>query len=293
MIETTICLDENHSTTRLLTQDKPEIVNKPEDKFESVLFLPEGENRKGEGGLRTKGYFKKSYEDKPLISIVTVVYNGEAFLEETILSVINQSYDNVEYIIIDGGSTDGTLEIVKKYEHAINYWVSEKDSGIYDAMNKGIDLVSGEWINFMNAGDRLVDSNTIQIAILFADGNDLIYSDTKLSNGKVFKCEIKQNRIIHQSLIYKKRLHAKYGLYVLSKEITISDYLFFMLCKNEKWVKIDKEISLFELGGTSSNLNHFKQKIAVDIMFNNISRFKAAIYLIVHPFYNKIKRLLK
>ena len=84
-----------------------------EDTFESVLFLPQNDTRKGEGGLRTKGYFKKNYEEKPLISIITVVYNGEMYLEETIQSVINQTYDNVEYIIIDGGSTDGTLNITQ------------------------------------------------------------------------------------------------------------------------------------------------------------------------------------
>ena len=89
-----LSLDEGYSTTRLLTQEKPQIINTPEDKFETVLFLPEGENRKGEGGLRTKGYFKKSFDDKPLISIITVVFNGEKYLEETIQSVINQTYRN-------------------------------------------------------------------------------------------------------------------------------------------------------------------------------------------------------
>jgi len=77
----TICLNENSSTTRLLTKEKSIIKNRPEDKFETVLFLQEGKNRKGEGGLRTKGYFKKSYEDNPLISIITVVFNGENTLK--------------------------------------------------------------------------------------------------------------------------------------------------------------------------------------------------------------------
>jgi len=106
------------------------ILNEKEDN--SKLFLSEGENRKGEGGQRTKGHFKKSYEKKPLISVITVVFNGEKYLEETITSVINQTYENVEYIIIDGGSTDGTLDIIKRYEDKIDYWVSEKDNGIYD-----------------------------------------------------------------------------------------------------------------------------------------------------------------
>ncbi len=155
-----ICLNESYSTTRLLTNEKPNIENSPDNKFDSVLFLPKGEDRKGEGGLRIKGYFKKSFEDKPLISIITVVFNGEKYLEETILSVINQSYDNIEYIIIDGGSTDGTIEIIKKYEDKINYWVSEKDKGIYDAMNKGILLTNQDsYLMWINAGDGLINLN--------------------------------------------------------------------------------------------------------------------------------------
>ena len=86
----------------------------------------------------------------PLISIVTVSYNAVATIEQTILSVINQTYPNIEYIIIDGGSKDGTIDIIRKYADQIAYWVSEPDEGIYDAMNKGIKIATGEWINFMN-----------------------------------------------------------------------------------------------------------------------------------------------
>jgi cellulose synthase/poly-beta-1,6-N-acetylglucosamine synthase-like glycosyltransferase len=82
------------------------------NKFETVLFLPPVEGRKAEGGLRKQGYFKKSLPDKPLITVITVVFNGDQYLEQTILSVLNQTHDNVEYIIIDGGSTDKTLEII-------------------------------------------------------------------------------------------------------------------------------------------------------------------------------------
>lgn len=179
-----------HSTTRLLRQVPASVVeaeiqaaHQPEDKFETVLFLPEGEGRQGEGGLRTQGYFKQSQADNPLITVVTVVFNGEKFLEETILSVINQTYDNVEYIIIDGGSTDGTLDIIKKYQHAIDYWVSERDKGIYDAMNKGIDLATGDWINFMNAGDGFYKNETFANDV-FNDcsGVDVIYGNVEVTN---------------------------------------------------------------------------------------------------------------
>ncbi len=204
-----IYTNENYSTTRLLTKEKPVIENKPEDKFESFLFLPEGENRQGEGGLRTQGYFKKSYDDKLLISIITVVYNGEEFLEETILSVINQSYDNVEYIIIDGGSTDGTVDIIKKYEDKIDYWVSEKDKGIYDAMNKGIDVVRGDFLFFLGADDCL--SCDIINNIFSTDKNnyDLIYGNVKYNTGLVIKSKFSfktylHNTIHHQAAFYSK-----------------------------------------------------------------------------------------
>lgn len=87
------------------------------------------------------------------ISIITVVYNGISEIEKTIQSVLNQTYPNIEYIIIDGGSTDGTIDIIKKYQGQLAYWVSEPDEGIYYAMNKGIQKATGEWIHFRNCGD--------------------------------------------------------------------------------------------------------------------------------------------
>jgi len=121
--------------------------------FESILPPSEKEVKKVEGGLRTQGIYKKSSKSRPLVSIVTVVYNGEKYLEQTIRSVINQRYDNIEYIIIDGGSTDGTLDIVEKHEKMIDYWISEPDEGIFDAMNKGIKICRGELIGLINADD--------------------------------------------------------------------------------------------------------------------------------------------
>ena len=90
---------------------------------------------------------------KPLLSIITVVYNGEKYLEETIQSVISQSYKNIEYIIIDGGSTDGTIDIIRKYEKHISYWVSEADNGQSDALNKGFEKANGVVMAWLNADD--------------------------------------------------------------------------------------------------------------------------------------------
>ena len=123
--------------------------------------------------------------NSPKISVVTVCYNAADIIEGTILSVINQTYDNIEYIIIDGASTDGTIEVVNKYRDNVAHFVSEPDKGIYDAMNKGIKLASGEWINFMNAGDVFIDNGVIMN--MFSDNADyegcsVLYGDSKYMN---------------------------------------------------------------------------------------------------------------
>ncbi len=119
------------------------------------------------------------------LSIITVVYNGEEYLEQTIQSVLNQTYKNIEYIIIDGASTDGTIDIIKKHEDKLAYWVSEKDNGIYDAMNKGIDIASGDWINFMNEGDSFYSPDIL--TDIFNNKNytsyNILYGDVETSYG--------------------------------------------------------------------------------------------------------------
>ena len=129
----------------------------------------------------------------PLISIVTVSYNAVATIEQTILSVINQTYPNIEYIIIDGGSKDGTIDIIRKYADQIAYWVSEPDEGIYDAMNKGIKIATGEWINFMNCGDSFLDMKVLNKIFISSilneyEGVDILYGNrvSVYSFGKYF-----------------------------------------------------------------------------------------------------------
>ena len=268
-----ICLDEKYSTTRILTKEKPEILKNSEDKFEIVLFFKEGENIKSEGGLRTKEYFKKSFDDKPLISIITVVFNGEKYLEDTIQSVINQTYDNVEYIIVDGGSTDGTLDIIKKYEDKIDYWVSEKDRGIYDAMNKGIDVASGEWLNFMNGGDEFYDNKIIEnifkncsyeeeyvihgkVALMYK--NDLIayYGNTKI--------------IPHQGAFFKTNI-MKFLKFNTRYKIFADGECLSRMQKLEKYKSkfIDIVFANFELGGVGNHPKYFFKRLKEEIKIKN------------------------
>lgn len=117
----------------------------------------------------------------PKVSVVTVVFNAEKYLEATIRSVVGQDYPNLEYIVIDGGSTDGTLDIVRKYADRISCWRSEEDRGIYDAMNKGLRLATGAWINFMNAGDAFYSSNTLtKVFSVATEGSTVIYGGVEI-----------------------------------------------------------------------------------------------------------------
>ena len=124
--------------------------NKLNKNFESILTLKDNLQ---EGGLRTKNILKKTNSDNPLISIITVVLNGDKYLEECIKSLQNQKIDNYEHIIIDGGSTDNTINIIKKFKNKIDYWCQINDNGIYDAFNYGMQLARGTYLGFLNSDD--------------------------------------------------------------------------------------------------------------------------------------------
>lgn len=144
----------------------------------SEKTLAEGILPKKEGGQRTRDVSKRSLPGKPLVSIITVVFNGAATLEDTIRSVLQQTYDNIEYIIIDGGSSDATLDIIRKHDEQLDYWLTAQDAGIYDAMNKGIALASGDYVGMLNADDFLADSQAVQKSVerLVADKLDAVFS---------------------------------------------------------------------------------------------------------------------
>lgn len=257
------CLNPKYSTTRMVTQEQPRIKNDPSSKVHTKLFLPSHPNRQGEGGLRTKGYFKKSFNDKPLVTVITVVFNGQKSLEQTIQSVLRQSCDNVEYIIIDGGSTDGTLDIIQKYEEVIDYWISESDKGIYDAMNKGIDLATGEWINFLNAGDKLYNDNILCTVFCKNDVSKyfLIYGDSEIFDKNAQKTMrakkfTKTNLLFwttrvlcHQSIFVRKSSIVYYSSrYKLKGEL---NWYFDLMEANENklFKKMDEVLVKYLLGG--------------------------------------------
>ncbi len=149
--------------------------------LQEMLFLPPNPDRRAEGGLRHQGYFKQPCPGKPLITVITVVRNQTRDIATTIESVLGQSYDHVEYIVIDGCSTDGTVDVIRRYDHAIDYWVSEPDGGISDAFNKGLRVATGQWINFMNAGDIFAGPAVLSRIAACADTNaDVIYGKANL-----------------------------------------------------------------------------------------------------------------
>jgi glycosyltransferase involved in cell wall biosynthesis len=131
-----------------------------------------------QGGYRTQHISSRKIANLPVLSVITVVYNGASLIERTLSSVIDQTYSNIEYVVVDGRSKDNTLDLVKSHEDKIAIWNSEKDKGIYDAMNKGLELASGDYILFMNAGDQFFSKNTVETIFANDIDGDIYYGDT-------------------------------------------------------------------------------------------------------------------
>ena len=207
-------------------------------------------------------------ENTPLISIITVVFNGEKTLEKTINSVIQQTYTNIEYIIIDGASTDKTLDIINKYQNYISYWESAPDAGIYDAMNKGIRYAKGQWINFLNSGDFF--SSPHVITNIFANKNytdvDVIYGN---SSSLDTQGTIKYNRADepisnlnfhpiyrHGASFVKAQIH-KENLFDLSQSYRLSfalDYLliYTLYQSGKHFFYVDEDVQTYLTEGISN-----------------------------------------
>ena len=157
------------NTIRFFTNEKPPLKKYEDEKFKTNYFLPENQDRKGFGGLRLKNLFKKSLNNKPLISVITPNLKSNT-LEDTILSVLDQEYENIEHILVDGDSGQKTLELIKKYENHIDYWVSEKDYGLWDGWNKGLRLATGDYVGILDSTTTF-DKGAINILKKYIDQN--------------------------------------------------------------------------------------------------------------------------
>ena len=184
----------------------------------------------------------------PKISIITVVYNNAKTLDRCIQSVINQTYKNIEYIVIDGGSTDGTVDIIKRYESKIDYWVSEPDDGIYAAMNKGIKKASGEYINFMNSDDCFYSNDSLkQLAPFLKLGKDYVISKAKVIEKKSTWIKCINSKISwvlmpfsHQGLFVKKNVLNSIGLFNTQYKLSADyDLALKLYLKNYQEIKTD------------------------------------------------------
>ena len=221
--------------------------------------------------------------DFPKISVITVVYNDKEGLEKTIQSVLSQTYGNVEYIVVDGRSTDGTVDVIKKYEQEIDIWVSEPDEGIYDAMNKGIKMASGEWLNFMNAGDVFYDENVLFKAFSIDIKNkEFMYSDywqSDKTDGKYYwhEADRKKGFVHHQSSIYKKDLHQTYGYYLTQKPISVYDLIFFLSVPEDKFFKLPFEIAKNDGTGISNRGKWVWEKAEITRVLFGIKTLNSAI----------------
>jgi len=205
----------------------------------------------------------------PLISVVTICYNAKNDLEKTILSVLSQTYQDIEYIIIDGGSTDGTVDIIHKYSERLFYWISEPDKGIYEAMKKGMDRATGSWINFMNAGDTFCDNEVIKNIFGYNDLSDysVIYGDcyvSKLNQLQYLKASSMkkvhvQMPFCHQSsFIRKTRLRFSIDLKIAADYQMIYEY--YRMNGISSFLYISKPISVFDATGISTTNNNLLQK---------------------------------
>jgi len=243
---------------------------------------------------------------KPLFSIITVVYNNEKFLEETIKSVLNQKFRNYEYIIIDGGSSDKTLDIIKRYESQIDYWISEKDKGIYDAFNKGMSLAKGDFIGIVNSDDTYLDNALEIIAKYINELNnkeiDFIFGSVKKHWGILYG--YRPEKIYyswgfyssHSSGFFLRRSSAKkIGLYNINYKYHADyDYFYRMIVKKKMKgtsTKKDEITGNFRRGGYSSKIKFRKLFMEeLKIRYNN---GQSIILIIIIFMYKSIKNFKK
>lgn len=203
--------------------------------------------------------------DMKKITVVTVCYNAGDLMEATVRSVLGQTYPCLEYIIIDGGSTDGTPDIIRKYSDRISYWVSEPDKGIYDAMNKGIKAATGDYILFMNAGDAFASADVVEKIAPALDGSTVVSGkwhrcyrsgEMKTSSPKATEVMRREMPICHQATFVRADYH-KANLFDTSFRFS-ADYDFFYRAwrRHEAFRYVDTVVADFreEEGASAENI---------------------------------------
>lgn len=253
----------NYSTLRRVVFELPGCFTGQRNVYAALVKTPDRPEKIAEGGIRLQGKYKADTKEKPLITIVTAVYNGAEFLEQTIKSVLDQSYDNVEYIVVDGGSTDATLSIIKKYEDAIDYWVSEPDAGVYDAMNKGISLAAGSWVGLINADDYyspvaldiVVNSVGRRSVDIVCGGLDIVgrLDGMLISHRKANYLKLPFGMYVnHPACFVRSAVYKKHWCYDSSLKIA-ADYKFFLMSyvSRLRFYNVPSRLAVMRDGGLS------------------------------------------
>lgn len=198
------------------------------------------------------------------LSIITVNLNNAAGLEKTAESIVNQTFTDFEWIVIDGGSTDGSVDVIRKYEDRITYWVSEKDSGIYNAMNKGVKVAKGEYLQFLNSGDCLAETTILENVFASPCHNEVLYGDTlftynnKVIGSRMFPDILTLNYYIssslcHQAMFVPKALHEKYPFNEGLRIASDWEFFFKLLMESAEFRHLPFFVCLFDTGGISQN----------------------------------------
>jgi len=201
---------------------------------------------------------------QPKLSVITIVYNNAADIERTMLSVLEQTYRNIEYIIVDGLSTDGTLDIIKKYEDKLSKLISEKDDGIYDAMNKGLAAATGDYVLFMNSGDEIYAKDTVARVFESAEDADIYYGETEMIDASGKSLGQRRHKapdnftwrsfkygmsVSHQAIYIKRDIVEPFDRnYHLSADI---DWILKAAKKAKKIVNVQQYVAKYLVGGMS------------------------------------------
>ena len=232
---------------------------------------------------------------KPLVSVITICYNDPIGLAKTIESVISQNYPRIEYIVIDGGSSNETQDILKKNKEYFNFVSSEPDKGIYDAMNKGLINSTGEWYIMMNSGDTFAFSNSV------LDNIDLITSSNASwgGGGSLVKYKDGSERyyfsspntgVYHQQSVFVKRtIHEHYGYFIVNNSSKAWDYFFFNIIRNEPFKQTGKLVAICDGTGVSSSVDNYLHATAISYLFGTSGRHLTAIKLLLYPLYRRNK----